>query len=295
MKVIGLQCLSSKIYKKIADINNKECNYDEEEIEVRNNLACLYRIIDQMGLSQSIFNHLTARISKHKNEILINPFGLLYHEITASSLVKLDEKGSILDKGSTNYGINNAGYILHSAIHENYRDIGCVIHLHVPDVVAVSSMTCGLLPISQESMIIGQVAYHDYEGIINSEKEKIKLVNNLGDKKVMLLRNHGFVCCGETIMEALFLTYHLIIACETQVKIMSMANYDYSKFIIPSIDAQNTTYEIASRGAGGVNFDGKKIDKCEKKWRRGELEWEAWIRILDDMNLETGYKYKQKY
>ncbi|CEF59740.1 LD20211p [Strongyloides ratti] len=287
MKVIGLQYLSSKIYKKIADINEKESNYDKEEIEVRNNLACLYRIIDQMGLSQSVFNHLTARISKYKNEILINPFGLLYHEITASSLIKVDEKGDILDKGSTKYGINNAGYILHSAIHEYNNEIGCVIHLHVPDVVAVSSMTCGLLPICQESMIIGQVTYHDYEGIINSEKEKIKFVNDLGNKKVMLLRNHGFVCCGETIMEALFLTYHLIIACETQVKIMSMANYDHSKFIIPSVDAQNVTFQIASGGAGGVNFEGTKNNKCEKKWKRGELEWEAWIRILDDMNLET--------
>uniref|UniRef100_A0A0N5C5S7 Aldolase_II domain-containing protein n=2 Tax=Strongyloides papillosus TaxID=174720 RepID=A0A0N5C5S7_STREA len=293
MKVLGLQNLSSKIFKKIADIDKEQSNYDEEEIDVRNNLACLYRIIDYMGLSQSIFNHLTARISKLKDEILINPFGLLYHEITSSSLIKVDIKGNILEKGSTNYGVNNAGYILHSAIHENYHDIGCVIHLHVPDVVAVSSMECGLLPLSQEAMIIGEVAYHNYEGIINNENEKKKFVNDLGDKKVMLLRNHGFVCCGETIMEALFLTYHLVIACETQVKILSMAKYENTKVIIPSLDAQQTTFKIASGGAGGVNFVGKHNDKFEGKWKRGELEWEGWIRILDDMKLETGYKYKK--
>uniref|UniRef100_A0A0N4ZCN1 Aldolase_II domain-containing protein n=1 Tax=Parastrongyloides trichosuri TaxID=131310 RepID=A0A0N4ZCN1_PARTI len=292
MKVLGLQNLSSKIVKKIADLKVEECKYDALEIETRNNLACLYRIIDQMGLSQSIFNHLTARISPSKNEILINPFGLLYHEITASSLIKVDEKGNILDNGSTKYGVNRAGYILHSAIHEQKPDVGCVIHLHVPDVVAVSAMECGLLPLSQEAMILGNVSYHEYEGIINSEEEKDKFVKDLDDKKIMLLKNHGFVCCGETIMEALFLTYHLVIACETQVKIMAMANGSSGKPIIPAFSAQNITFNIANGGAGGVNFTKDNNIENSKKWKRGELEWEGWVRILDDLNMETGYNYK---
>jgi adducin len=122
-------------------------------------------------------------------EVLINPFGLLYNEITASSLIKISLDGKILDNGSTDLGVNQAGYILHSAIHSSRPDVKCVLHLHTPVVSAVSSMKCGLLPISQEAMIVGPPAYHDFQGIVCNEQERESIVQDLGDKNVGLCFN----------------------------------------------------------------------------------------------------------
>jgi adducin len=121
-----------------------------------------------------------------QEEILINPFGLLYNEITASSLIKITLDGEVLDSGSTSLGVNQAGYILHSAIHANRPDVKCVLHLHTPVVSAVSSMKCGLLPISQEAMIVGPPAYHDFQGIVCNEQERESIVRDLGDKNVSI-------------------------------------------------------------------------------------------------------------
>jgi adducin len=154
---------------------------------------------------------------ENEEEILINPFGLLYNEITASSLLKISLDGSIIDNGSTTLGLNQAGYVLHSAIHKSRPDVKCILHAHTPVVSAVSSMKCGLLPISQEAMIIGPVAYHSFRGIVNDLEERKEIVRDLGDKNVMILQNHGFVACGQSVEDALHLAFHVIIACETQV------------------------------------------------------------------------------
>uniref|UniRef100_A0AC35U629 Aldolase_II domain-containing protein n=1 Tax=Rhabditophanes sp. KR3021 TaxID=114890 RepID=A0AC35U629_9BILA len=298
MRVIGLQSLTSTIKPKIiADIEPQDgAHLSDNEITIRNNLASLYRIVDQLGVSQSIFNHMTARVSQKDEEILINPFGLLYHEVTASNLVKVNLAGDILGHSSSGYGVNRAGYLLHSAIHGAHPEYGCVIHLHIPDVVAVASLKCGLLPLSQESMIIGDVAYHEYEGIINNKEEKERMISDLSNKKVMLLKNHGFVCCGESIAEALFLTFHLIIACETQIKIMAAAGGNIESIVIPSIAAQEATLRVIRTGGGGVNMT-SNVDNIPElndiKWAKGEMEWEAWVRILDDNGLKSGYKYKK--
>ena len=168
----------------IADLKGNE-NYPKEERILRNKLASLYRLVDLFQWSQGIYNHITVRLpGTEPPEILINPFGLLYHEITASSLVKINIAGDILDNGSTKLGINKAGYVLHSAIHNARPDVKCVLHLHTAVVSAVSSMKCGLLPICQEAMIIGPVAYHDYQGIVSDEEERASLVEDLGDKNV---------------------------------------------------------------------------------------------------------------
>ncbi|KAK6055011.1 class II Aldolase and Adducin domain protein [Cooperia oncophora] len=221
---------------------------------------------------------MTVRLPDRENEFLINPFGLLYHEITASTLVKVNLKGEILDEGTTDMGINQAGFTLHSAIHAGREDLQCVIHLHLPSVVAVSVMKCGLLPLCQEAMIVGEVAYHDYQGILTDLEERESLVRDMGSHNVMILRNHGFVAGGRTIEEAFHFAYHLILACETQVHVSGPSLIE--QIIMPSDEAARKAKATASSGGGGVNLKEGAIDK---KWGVGELEWEAWMRQLDAM------------
>ncbi|VDP10506.1 unnamed protein product [Heligmosomoides polygyrus] len=252
--------------------------YSHEEARLRCQLASLYRLVDLFQWSQGIYNHMTVRLPGDKCEILINPFGLLYHEQTASTLVKVDLDGKALDPGTTSLGINQAGYTLHSAIHGAREDLRCIIHLHVPSVAAVSAMKCGLLPLSQESMIVGPVSYHDYQGILVDLSERESLVKDLGSNNVMILRNHGFVVGGETVEEAFHLTYNLIIACETQVRALKPGSV--SDLTLPSDEAVRQVHKVASRGGGGVN---RKDGVLDSRWGAGELEWQAWMRTLDDM------------
>ncbi|HEY9445647.1 MAG TPA: class II aldolase/adducin family protein, partial [Burkholderiales bacterium] len=137
----------------------------EEEWEARVNLAACYRLIDKFGMTDLIYNHITARIPGTHDHLLINLYGLLYKEITASSLVKIDVEGNILAKPDTDYGINKSGYVIHGAIHKARPGVKCVIHTHTRAGIAVSTMKCGLLPMSQTSMrFVGHIGYHDYEG-----------------------------------------------------------------------------------------------------------------------------------
>ncbi|CAI2353920.1 unnamed protein product [Caenorhabditis sp. 36 PRJEB53466] len=275
-----------QIATPIADLP-KDGTIGQEELTLRNKLAALYRLVDLFRWSQGIYNHITVRVPSDQDEILINAFGQLYNEVTASSLLKVDLEGNVLDGGSTDFGINQAGYVLHSAIHHGRPDAQCVIHLHHPSVVAVSAQKCGLLPISQESMIVGEVAYHDYQGILIDEAERELLVRHLGDRNVMILRNHGFVVCGESVEHALSLTYHLIIASETQVKSVPGGNTDNVHF--PSQSAVKQVYAVASQGGGGVNRQNGRVNSS--RWRRGELEWQAYMRQLDAHGYVTGHVY----
>ncbi|WKY13528.1 hypothetical protein Q1695_004400 [Nippostrongylus brasiliensis] len=262
--------------------------HSPEEARLRCQLASLYRLVDLFHWSQGIYNHITVRIPVDgRDEILINPFGLLYHEQSASTLVKVDLDGKVLDPGSTSLGINQAGYTLHSAIHAARPDLRCVVHLHVPSVAAVSAMKCGLLPLCQESMVVGPVAYHDYQGILVDLNERESLATDMGKHNVMILRNHGFVAAGRTIEEAFHFTYNLIIACETQVRAMKPG--DVQSLTLPSNEAARQVHETASRGGGGVN---RKDGAIDERWRIGELEWQAWMRVLDDMKLQTGYEHR---
>nr|CDJ80760.1 Class II aldolase adducin domain containing protein [Haemonchus contortus] len=264
--------------------------YSHEESRLRCQLASLYRLVDLFRWSQGIYNHITVRLPGGGNEFLINPFGLLYHEITAGSLVKVDLDGKILDPGTTDFGINKAGYVLHSAIHGGREDLLCVIHLHVPSVVAVSAMKCGLLKLCQEAMIVGEVAYHDYQGIVVDPNERESLVKDMGSHNVMLLRNHGFVAAGRTIEEAFHYAYHLILACETQVRAINPIMI--GEISLPSDDSVQKAYKTASHGGGGVNLKDGAVDN--KEWGIGELEWQAWMRTLDEMGLRTDYKHRKK-
>ena len=187
-----------------------------EEWQTRIELAACYRLVALYGWDDLIFTHISARVPHTENEFLINPYGFLFDEITASSLVKIDLEGNkIIDSP---YSINPAGFTIHSAIHAARHDVQCVLHIHSLYGVAVSAQKDGLLPLSQQSLLpLSSLAYHDYEGIALNAAEKPRLVNDLGDKSFLILRNHGLLTCGATIPEAFLLMYILEAACRIQI------------------------------------------------------------------------------
>merc|ERR1712002_318809 len=197
--------------------------YAKGEKQLRCKLAAVYRLIDLYGWTQGIYNHVTARVSQDTEHFLLNPFGMMYNEVTASSLVKVNMQGEVVEEGTTNFGVNQAGFMLHSAIHAARPDVRCIVHLHTPSIVAVSTLKCGLLPLCQESCLIGDVSYHSYHGIVNDPEERQSIAKDLGpNNKVMFLRNHGVVCCGRSIEEAWLNTWHTVLAVDTQLKMMPL-------------------------------------------------------------------------
>src|SRR4051812_4692733 len=193
-----------------------------EEWELRVNLAACYRLVARYGMTDLIYNHITARVPGREHHILINAYGMLYEEVTASSLIKVDLAGNIIDKDDHPYSVNAAGYIIHSAVHEARDDAQCVIHTHTPAGIAVSAMEEGLLPLSQTAMRFhGHVAYHDYEGPAFNRGEKARLVAHLGASNAMILRNHGLLVCAPSIPQAFNLIYWLEQARRIQVQILA--------------------------------------------------------------------------
>ena len=172
--------------------------YDKNEKNLRCKLASVYRLVDLYGWSQIIYNHITVRVDQQHEHFLINPFGLQYPEITASSLIKIDLQGNVIDPGTTNLNFNRAGFVLHSAIHAARPDIKAIIHLHHAPCVAISCLKHGLLTICQEAAIIGDVSYHDYKGLAIDENLRDLVARDLGPvNKVLILRNHGVITCGK--------------------------------------------------------------------------------------------------
>lgn len=274
----------STVVTPIADIRGSETlNYSKQERLLRCKLASTYRLVDLFGWHKGIYGFITVRPSTDQESFLIHPFGLLYSEVTASSLQKINPDGSVVDQGSTNLGVNKAGILLHSAIHGARKDARAIIHLHQDDVVAVSSMKCGLLPITQDALCVGEVSYHDYRGIFTNDEEKESIVKDLGEEnKVMVLRNHGIVICGETIEEALLSANDAVKACKYQVKAVA-AGIDN---LIKCDDFAKEQVQETTKACGGG------VDSSGIKWRVGELEFEAWMRLLDSMGYKTGYVYR---
>ena len=201
----------------MVDVKN---NVSKEEWETRQDLAAFYRTIPYFGWDDLIFTHITAKVPGSDDELLINPYGFLFDEITASNLVKVNLKGKILS--DTNNFINPAGFTIHSAIHESREDAHCIVHLHSNDGVAVASLKDGLLPLSQTGMLVrSQIAYHDYEGVALFEEEKERLVKDLGEARLMILRNHGTLALGKNVAEAFTNIYFLEKACSYQVRALS--------------------------------------------------------------------------
>ena len=191
-----------------------------DEWSTRVDLAACYRLIAMYGWDDLIFTHISAKVKGPDLHFLINPYGMLFDEITASSLVKIDLSGNkVMDSP---FPVNPAGFVIHSAIHEARADAQCVLHLHTPQGQAVAAQKDGLLPLTQTAMTLyNAVAYHDFEGIATDTAEKKRLVADLGDKSVMILRNHGTLTVGETVADAFIKMYFLERACEAQVMALS--------------------------------------------------------------------------
>ncbi|XP_018608933.1 alpha-adducin isoform X6 [Scleropages formosus] len=258
--------------------------YEKGEKLLRCKLAAFYRLADLFGWAQLIYNHLTVRLNSEQERFLIVPFGLLYSEVTASSLVKINLQGEIIDRGSTNLGVNQAGFTLHSAIYAARPDVKCIVHIHTPAGAAVSAMKCGLLPISPEALSLGEVAYHDYHGILVDEEEGVLIQKNLGPKsKVLILRNHGLVSVGETVEEAFYYIHNLVTACEIQVRTLASAGGpDNLVMLDPAkYKARPRCPETTADGTG-----------AHTKWQVGEQEFEALMRMLDNLGYRTGYPYR---
>ncbi|CAK6955942.1 alpha-adducin isoform X2 [Scomber scombrus] len=259
-------------------------SYDKGEKLLRCKLAAFYRLTDLFGWSQLIYNHLTVRVNSDQERFLIVPFGLLYSEVTASSLVKINIQGEVVDRGSTNLGVNQAGFTLHSAIYAARPDVKCIVHVHTPAGAAVSAMKCGLLPISPEALSLGKVAYHDYHGILVDEEETAIIQRSLGPtSKVLILRNHGLVSVGETVEEAFYYIHNLVTACEIQVRTLASAGGpDYLVFLDPEkYKSRPRVPEPAGDGSSTY-----------PKWQVGEQEFEALMRMLDNLGYRTGYPYR---
>jgi ribulose-5-phosphate 4-epimerase/fuculose-1-phosphate aldolase len=241
-----------------------------EEWQTRVELAACYRLVDKFGMSDLIYNHITASIPG-TDHLLINLYGLLYKEITASSLVKIDLAGNILSKPDTDYGINKSGYVIHGAIHEARPDVKCVIHTHTRAGMAVASMKCGLLPLTQTSMrFVGHIGYHDFEGPAINLEERVRLVRDLGAHDAMVLRNHGLLTCGATIQQAFNTLYQLEMSCRAQVDTMVAG----AEITLPPKEVLEHTAHLYQPGT-----------------RRpyGVLEWPAMIRLLRAEGKNSGY------
>ncbi|XP_060624363.1 gamma-adducin isoform X1 [Anolis sagrei] len=252
---------------------------------IRCKLASLYRVTDLFGWAHLPNSYITVRVSKEHDHILIIPRGLSFSEASASNLVKVNIIGEVVDQGSTNLSIDSAGFSPHAAIYSMRPDVRCVIHIHTPATAAVSSMKCGILPISQEALILGDIAYYNYQGSLDEQEERIQLQKVIGPScKVLVLRNHGVVALGETLEEAFHYIYNVQLACETQVHALAAGGIDN----LLTLDLQKykpVTHFVATEI--GVNM------ASQVKWKVGELEFEALMRMLDNLGYRTGYAYRQ--
>ena len=191
-----------------------------EEWDRRVDLAAAYRLMDLYGMTELSANHISTRVPGEEGAFLINPYGLLYDQMTASCFIKVNLAGDVLFN-PTELNVNKAGYVIHSAIHEARHDVDCVIHTHTIAGMAVSAMKCGLLPLAQTSMRFAKIGYHDYEGVAIDAAEKKSLVRDLGEHAGMILRNHGLLVVGASIPEAFYNIFKLERACQVQIATLS--------------------------------------------------------------------------
>ncbi|XP_067272359.1 adducin 3 (gamma) a isoform X4 [Pseudorasbora parva] len=254
------------------------------EKQTRCKLASLYRIVDLFSWAHFTSCYITVRVSKEQDHILIIPRGLSFAEASASNLVKVNILGDVIDQGSTNLQIDPYGFSPHAAIYSMRPDVRCIVHIRTPATAAVSSMKCGLLPISQEALILGDIAYYNYQGSLDEPDERLELQKALGPSaKVLVLRNHGVVALGETIEEAFHYIYTAQFACEIQVNAVSCAGGVENLIVLDLEKFKPRTQGVAQ---AGVNMG------TQHKWRMGELEFESLMRMLDNLGYRTGYTYR---
>lgn len=240
----------------------------EAEWQVRVDLAAAYRLVAYYGWDDLIFTHISARVPGPEHHFLLNPYGMMFEEVTASSLVKIDLVGKIVMDSP--HFINPAGFTIHSAIHAAREDAFCVMHLHTEHGVAVSAQASGLLPISQQSLLpLASLSYHDYEGLALNEEEKPRLVADLGNKNHMILRNHGLLTVGETVAEAFFSMFVLERACRIQI----LAQAGGRKLVsvpqtVLDLVSQQTDAVMVGQGAA-LAWPGllRKLDRMDQSYR----------------------------
>ena len=253
-------------------VSSMRAQCSDAEWRVRVDLAACYRLIELYGMSDMMANHVSARVPGEDDAFLINAYGMLYEEITASSLIKVDHDGMILsrpDFGRLDYGINKAGYVVHSAVHAALPDVDCIIHVHTCATMAVSSLECGLLPITQTAMRFLKVGYHDYRGVILNRDEQKSLVDDLGSAEALILRNHGALVVGKTIAEAFNWMHRLELACRSQLAAMA-CNVKLNAVAQSVVEETWSNYQPHTRRAYGV------------------MEWPALLRKLD--RIDPSYR-----
>ena len=255
----------------VLKISSMKDRCSPQEWQARVDLAACYRLVDLYGMSDMMANHISMRVPDEET-FLINPYGMMYEEITASCLIKVDLAGNILAKpdfGELNYGINMAGYVIHSAVHEARHDVACVIHNHSWASMAVSALDCGLLPITQTAMRFLKIGYHEYEGVVLNDAEKESLVRDLGKGEALILRNHGALVVGRTVGEAFNWTHRLELACRSQIAAMS-CNTKLREVPQAVLEETWNNYQPGTRRPYGL------------------MEWAALLRKLD--RLDPSYR-----
>lgn len=246
----------------VADRASQPAPISDEEWALRRDLAACYRLVAMYGWDDVIANHITARVPGEDGAFLINPFGLLFEEVTASNLVKIGADGELLSPSP--HGVNRTGFVIHGAIHEARPDANCVIHLHTPDGVAVSMTETSLLPLNQTAMAIHHdIALHEYEGVALDLAERERLAADLGDKHLMLLRNHGTLTLGATVGEAFSRTYFLEWACAVQVKALSTGQpiHHAAADVVTSVENYMDTDSMAHYAALAWPALRRKLDR----------------------------------
>ncbi|MFZ5565475.1 MAG: class II aldolase/adducin family protein [Pseudomonadota bacterium] len=242
------------------------------EWQARVDLAACYRLVDLYGMSDMMANHISMRVPGEEGAFLINAYGMMYEEITASSLIKIDVEGNVLSKpdfGELNYGINKAGYVIHSAVHAARHEVDCVIHTHSWASMAVSALECGLLPLTQTAMRFLKIGYHDYQGVVLDEAEQASLLQDLGQGEALILRNHGALVVGRTVGEAFNWMHRLELSCRSQLAAMACNS--------PVVQVPQAVLE-------------ETWNNYQPGTRRpyGQMEWPALLRKLD--RLDPSYK-----
>src|SRR5690349_21142103 len=257
--------MSNMAHLPISSMRNK---VTAEEWKARVDLAAAYRLVAHYEMSDMMANHISAAVPGEEGAFLINAYGMMYEEITASSLIKIDIDGNILlkpDFGALDYGINRAGYVIHGAIHKARHDVACVIHTHTWAGMALSALECGVLPISQTSMRFLKIGYHDYQGVVLDSKEEASLLQDLGSNEALILRNHGLLTVGKTIGEAFNWMHRLELTARSQLAAMATGAKLCS---VPKKVLVETylNYQPQTRRPYGV------------------MEWPALLRMLDRMD-----------
>lgn len=243
-----------------------------EEWQARIDLAACYRLVEMYGMADMVANHISSRVPGEEGAFLINAYGMMYEEITASSLIKVDLDGNILAKpdfGDLDYGINKAGYVIHSAVHAARPEVACVIHTHSWASMAVSALDCGLLPLTQTAMRFLRIGYHDYQGVVLDLQEQASIVSDLGKGEALILRNHGALTVGNTVGEAFNWMHRLELSCRSQLAAMA-ANSPLRPVSEEVVQETWNNYQPGTRRPYGV------------------MEWPALLRKLD--RLDPSYK-----